>query len=78
MIKLTIGTNTDRKVVMVEADDTLADVLSNNNVDASRSALHLNGTLIPGADKALTFRELGIADGSEAMLISVIKADSAR
>jgi sulfur carrier protein ThiS len=78
MIKLTIGTNTERKVVMVDVDDTLADVLSNNNVDASRSALHLNGTLIPGADKELTFRELGIEDGSEAMLISVIKADSAK
>ena len=78
MIKLTIGTNTERKVVMVEADDTLAYVLSNNNVDASHSALHLNGTLIPGADKYLTFRELGVEDGSEAMLISVIKADSAR
>mgnify|MGYP000962083507 CR=1 FL=1 len=78
MIKLTIGTNTERKVVMVDVDDTLADVLSNNNVDASRSALHLNGTLIPGADKNLTFGELGIEDGSEAMLISVIKADSAR
>jgi sulfur carrier protein ThiS len=78
MIKLTIGTNTERKVVMVDVDDTLADVLSNNNVDASRSALHLNGTLIPGADKNLTFGELGIEDGSEAMLISVIKADSAK
>jgi len=78
MIKLTIGTNTERKVVMVDVDDTLADVLSNNNVDASRSALHLNGTLIPGADKELTFGELGIEDGSEAMLISVIKADSAK
>lgn len=78
MIKLTIGTNTERKIVMVDVDDTLADVLSNNNVDASRSALHLNGTLIPGADKELTFGELGIEDGSEAMLISVIKADSAR
>ena len=78
MIKLTIGTNTDRKIVMVEPDQTLADVLSEHNVDSSRSALHLNGTLIPGADKELTFRELGIADNSEAMLISVIKADSAR
>jgi len=78
MIKLTIGTNTDRRIVMVDVDDTLANVLSNNNVDASRSALHLNGTLIPGADKELTFGELGIADNSEAMLIAVIKADSAR
>ena len=78
MIKLTIGTNTERKIVMVEVDDTLEDVLSNNNVDASHSALHLNGSLIPGAYKCLTFRELGVEDGSEAMLISVIKADSAR
>ncbi len=78
MIKLTIGTNTERKSVMVEPDQTLAEALSANNVDASRSALHLNGTLIPGADKDLTFEELGIRDSSEAMLIAVIKADSAR
>ena len=78
MIKLTIGTNTERKNVMVEPEQTLAEVLTANNVDASHSALNLNGTLIPGVDQEQTFEELGIADGSEAMLIAVIKADSAR
>jgi sulfur carrier protein ThiS len=78
MIKLLIGTNTERKSVMVEADQTLAATLAANNVDTARSAMHLNGTLIPGVDTELTFSELGIKDGDEAMLIAVIKADSAK
>ena len=77
MIRLTIGTNTERRMVTVNSTDVLADVLAANNVNVTGSALHLNGSLIPGADKELTFEELGIQDESEAMLIAVIKADSA-
>lgn len=78
MIKLTIGTNTTKKVVLAEADKPVKDILSECAVDVTRSALHLNGTLIPGADTELSLEELGIKDGAEAMLIAVIKADSAR
>lgn len=77
MINLSIGTNTERKNVIVEPDQTLADVLAENNVNVGGCALHLNGTLIAGADTDQTFEELGIADGTKAMLIAVVKADSA-
>lgn len=78
MINLSIGTNTERKNVIVEPTQTLADVLSENNVNVGGCALHLNGTLIAGADTEETFEGLGIADGTKAMLIAVVKADSAK
>lgn len=78
MINLSIGTNTERKSVIVEPTQTLAEVLADNDVNVNGCALHLNGTLIAGADTEETFKALGVADGSKAMLIAVVKADSAR
>ena len=77
MINLTIGTNTERKNVIVAADEVLRDVLENNNVNTTSAAIHLNGSLIPGCDLDNTFEELGVEDDTQAMLIAVVKADSA-
>ena len=77
MIRLTIGTNTQRTTVMAAPTDTLSDVLNANNVNVGSAALHLNGSLIPGAAVHDTFEELGVEDDSDAMLIAVVKADSA-
>lgn len=77
MINLTIGTNTERKSVLVSAQDVLADVLAENNVSTTSAAIHLNGSLIPGVDLGETFESLGVEDESSAMLIAVVKADSA-
>lgn len=78
MIRLTIGTNTEKTSVIVQPTDTLADVLADNNVNTASSAIHLNGSLIPGCDLEETFEDLGVEDDSEAMLIAVVKADSAK
>lgn len=78
MINLTIGTNTERKTVIVDATQTIEDILEDNQVDVSGTALHLNGSLIPGCDVEKTLPELGVADGGSAMLIAVTKADSAK
>lgn len=78
MISLTIGTNTERKTVLVEADQPLNEVLEDNNVSTVGAALHLNGSLIAGCDAELSLQELGVEDGGKAMLIAVVKADSAR
>ena len=77
MISLTIGTNTERKTVIVNPTDVLGDVLEENNVSTTSAAIHLNGSLIPGADLQETFEDLGVEDESNAMLIAVVKADSA-
>ena len=77
MINLKIGTNTERKDIIVQVDDTLAEVLENNDINITGCALTLNGSLIPGVDVEKTFEELGVADGTRATLIAVMKADSA-
>ena len=78
MINLTIGTNTERKTVLVEPTAVLSDVLTQNQVITSNAAIHLNGSLIPGCDLGCSFEELGVEDDTSAMLIAVIKADSAK
>lgn len=78
MISLTIGTNTERKTVLVEPETVLADVLAANNVSTTSAAIHLNGSLIPGCELNETLADLGIEDDTEAMLIAVVKADSAK
>lgn len=78
MINLTIGTNTERKTVVVEPTDVLGEVLEQNNVNTTSAAIHLNGSLIPGCDLGETFEDLGVEDDTQAMLIAVVKADSAR
>ena len=77
MINLTIGTNTERKTVLVQPTDVLANVLEENNVITTSAAIHLNGSLIPGCDLDQSFEELGVEDDTQAMLIAVVKADSA-
>ena len=77
MIRLTIGTNTKKETVLVEPNTTLDAAIEQSGVQIGNAALTLNGTQIPGVDKELTLAELGIKDESTAMLIAVIKADSA-
>ena len=77
MINLTIGTNTQRTNVIVDPTEVLGDVLAANNVNVSSAAIHLNGSLIPGCDLDQTFEDLGVEDDTQAMLIAVVKADSA-
>jgi sulfur carrier protein ThiS len=78
MIRLLVGTNTERKNVNVNPEDTLKSVLDREHINVTGSALHLDGSLIPGVDATKTFTQLGLQDGSEHMLIAVVKADSAR
>lgn len=78
MINLTIGTNTERKNVIVEPTEVLGEVLAANNVSTASAAIHLNGSLIPGCDLDQTFEDLGVEDDTQAMLIAVVKADSAQ
>lgn len=77
MIRLTIGTNTKRSIVVVEPETILADVLEEQEVSTAGAALHLNGTLIPGVDIDNSLEELGVQDNTSATLIAVVKADSA-
>ena len=78
MISLKIGTTTERRTVLVEPNAVLGNVLSDNNISITGAALHLNGNLIPTAAIEDSLADLGVADGTEASLIAVVKADSAK
>lgn len=78
MINLTIGTNTERKTVIVAPEQIVGEVLAENNVNTTSAAIHLNGSLIPGCDLDQSFEDLGVEDDTQAMLIAVVKADSAK
>lgn len=75
MINLTIGTNTSRKRVIVDPDTTLAEVLSNNDVNTSVGSIHIDGVPVSRNDYDKTLTELDVKDN--AYIISVAKADNA-
>ena len=75
MINLTIGTNTSRKRVIVDPDTTLAEVLSNNDVNTSVGSIHIDGVPVSRNDYNKTLTELDVKDN--AYIISVAKADNA-
>lgn len=78
MVKLTVGTNTQSNDVIVPVTTTLSEAIKESKIVIGNAALHLNGQMIPGAALSSTLESLGVVDGTEAMLIAVIKADSAK
>ena len=75
MIKVTIGTNTDRSSVIVEPNRTLRSILDEKEIDYTRGTLHLDGASLKPGDLDKTFTTLGIIE--KCYLISVVKADGA-
>lgn len=72
MIRVLIGTNTNRKTVVIDPSKTIKEVLEENGVDYSTGGIHLDGESIGGAELNRTFAEKGI--NSDCMLISVVNA----
>jgi len=73
MISVLIGTNTNRKTVIVEPTKSIIEVLESNNIDYSTGGIHLNGRAISGPDLNQTFADMGITE--RCTLISVVKGD---
>lgn len=73
MIKVTIGTNTNRKSITVDPSRTLKDVLDENGIDYSTGGIHLDGLAIGGGDLNKSFTDHGINE--DCILISVVKGD---
>ena len=76
MINVTIGTNTNRKKVIVSKDSTLREVLESNNVNLSVGTIFIDGQAISFESLGKTLNELGVTDN--AYILSVQKADNAR
>ena len=76
MIKVIVGTNTDKQTLVVEASRTLRSVLEEAEVDYSAGTLNLDGASVKPGDLDKTFEALGITE--KCYLISVVKSDSGR
>jgi hypothetical protein len=73
MIRVLIGTNTNRKSVTVDPGRTLKSVLEENNIDYSTGGIHLDGLAVGGEGLNKTFTQHGITE--DCILISVVKGD---
>lgn len=73
MIRVTIGTNTNRKAVTVDPGRTLKSVLDENGIDYSTGGIHLDGLAVGGAGLNKSFTEHGITE--DCILVSVVKGD---
>lgn len=75
MLKITVGTNTNRNTVMVSEDTTLRKCLETNGINYSAGQTSLDGCVLQPGDMDKTFAEMGIAE--KAYLVCVQKMDNA-
>lgn len=75
MIKVTIGNNVKRKVMVIDENTTLRAALYEAEVDYSRGTTNLSGTVLSQDDLDKTFADFGITD--MCFLTNVAKADNA-
>lgn len=73
MIKVTVGTNTSRKSVMVNPTASVKSVLLENGIDYAKGGIHLDGLAIAGESLNKSFADHGISE--DCILLSVVKAD---
>ncbi|MBP5596742.1 MAG: hypothetical protein J6Y02_15250 [Pseudobutyrivibrio sp.] len=73
MIRVTIGTNTNRKSITVDPSRTLKDVLDENGIDYSTGGIHLDGLAVGGEGLNKSFAAHGITE--DCILIAVVKGD---
>lgn len=75
MVRVTVGTNTSRKNVIVDENTTLRKVLEDNQIDYSRANVNLDGASLNPGDMDKSFAALGITENC--FLIASIKQDNA-
>lgn len=76
MIKVIVGTNTNKETLIVEASRTLRSVLEEAEVNYSGGTLNLDGAPVKIGDLDKTFTEIGITE--KCYLINIVKSDSGR
>lgn len=78
MISVNVKSNTKRQVISCDVIATPKSVFTELGVDTSTSMVCLNGTVLSAVELIQTFEDLGVEDGSVAILSSIVKADGAR
>ena len=74
MIKVTIGTNVDRKDIVVDPAVTLRSVLDEGNIDYTKGTMHLDGAALYPGDLDRAFLAFNIKE--RCFLLNVAKADN--
>lgn len=75
MVNLRIGTNTDRKQVVVDESKTPKELLEEADIDFSVGSVHLDGATLNAADMNKSLSALGVS--TAASPIVVVKGDAA-
>ena len=76
MITVTIGTNLDRKEVLIDPETkTIKDLFRENNIAYERATNYLDGCPINAAQINQTLAQLNVT--SDCTILSVIKNDNA-
>ena len=75
MIQIRITTNTIRKTIATDENNTIRQVLDNNNINYEVTPVYLDGAPLNIGDHDKTFAELGIKE--KCMLTAVIKTENA-
>lgn len=76
MLKITVGTNTNRKTVMVTEDTTLRQCLEENSINYATGQTSLDGCVLQPGDMDKTFAAMHVTE--KAYLVCVQKMDNAR
>lgn len=76
MIKLKIQTQSERKEIIVDANEKIADIFDANDIEVLPSVLfYLNGAALIASDLNQSLAQLGVTSES-AMITAVVKATS--
>ena len=75
MIQIRIVTNTTRKTIATDENNTVRDVLDANEVNYANAPVYIDGAPLGIGDHDKTFAELGITE--KCMLTSVVKTENA-
>ena len=75
IIKVTIGTNTERKTITTENTTTINAVLTEHDINYSSCVIHLDGLPLSVSELNSTFESLNITN--ECSLLAVVKATNA-
>lgn len=75
MLKITVGTNTNRKTVMATEDTTLRQCLEENDINYSAGQTSLDGCVLQPGDMDKTFAAMNVTE--KAYLVTVAKMENA-
>ena len=75
MIQIKIVTNTQRKTIATDENNTVRSVLEANEVNYANAPVYIDGSPLGVGDHDKTFAQLGITE--KCMLTSVVKTENA-